>query len=352
MTDPTALAGGVLMVGIPGAELDDATRDRLRTLRPAGIILFGRNLDTPDQTAALIRELRSVLPDPALLALDQEGGRVSRLEPWIGPTPTADVLARSGAAAARSFGVATAHAMLALGFNLDFAPVVDLCPPDAENGIGDRSFGTDAAHVAALAGPFLDGLQESGVAGCLKHFPGLGHTRVDSHVELPTVERELDRLEAEDLLPYRLLGPRSACIMVGHGHYTALDPDEPLPATCSTQAIEGLLREEMGYDGLVISDDLEMGAVAARDTDGAVAVEALRAGCDLLLYCSDLDRAETARRSIAAAAGRDQFVDRRLQLALGAVRRTAERWPRPVGQLQSWDRARAAFDQFASDRLT
>jgi beta-N-acetylhexosaminidase len=352
MTDRGELAGGVLMVGLPGAGLDEQTRDRIRSLRPTGVILFGRNLETPDQTRELLRDLCPLLPDPPLFALDQEGGRVSRLEPWIGPTPSADALARSGEVAARRLGETTAHALLALGFNLDFAPVVDLCPPDAVNGIGDRSFGTDAARVAALAGSFLDGLQDCGVAGCLKHFPGLGDTRVDSHVELPTVERELDRLEAEDLLPYRLLGSRSACIMVGHGHYTAFDPDEQLPATCSTQTIDGLLRGEMGYDGLVVSDDLEMGAVAARDTGGAAAVAALRAGCDLLLYCSDLDRAAAAHRAIVAAAERDEVVGRRLQQAHRAVRRTAERWSRPPGQLWSWDRARAAFEEIATDRPT
>jgi beta-N-acetylhexosaminidase len=140
--------------------------------------------------------------------------------------------------------------------------------------------------------------------------------------------------------------------MVGHGHYTAFDPEEQLPATCSIQAIEGLLRGEMGYEGLVVSDDLEMGAVASRDTAGAAAVAALRAGCDLLLYCADLDRAEAARRAIASAAERDPFVERRLLQAQRAVRRTAERWSRPRGQRQGWDRACAAFEEFSTGRPT
>jgi len=217
---------------------------------------------------------------------------VSRLEPWIGPTPTAAALARAGAVTSRAFGAATARALRALGFNVDFAPVLDLCAPDATNGIAERSFGTDAARVALLAGAFLDGLQEGGVAGCLKHFPGLGDTDVDSHLALPTVGRSRERIVTEDLRPYRELAARSACIMVGHGHYPAFDPGEPLPASCSSAIIADLLRRELGYSGLVTGDDMLMGAVSARDRDGLAAVASLRAGCDLLLYCDRLERAD------------------------------------------------------------
>lgn len=328
------------MVGIPGPSLDGRTRASLERLRPGGVILFRRNLEDPAQLARLIGELHEVLPPPTLLALDQEGGRVSRLEPWIGPTPSAVDLARGGDAPTSAFGRATAAALRALGFNLDFAPVVDLCEALAQNGIGNRSFGTDAARVSHLAGSFLDGLQRSGVAGCLKHFPGLGDTEVDSHDRLPTVRRGIEQLESEDLLPFRLLADRAAAVMIGHGHYPALDPEPGLPATLSAAIVSGVLKDRIGFTGLVVSDDIEMGAVVAIDERGSAAVAALRAGCDLILYCKDLDRALAAQAALAVASKADPGFADRLRAAARAVTRTASAWPAPRPDLGAWDDAR------------
>jgi len=347
MGELNRLAGGVIMIGLPGPGLDDVTARRIRDLGPGGTILFGRNLDSPEQTAGLLEELRGLLPSPALFALDQEGGRVSRLQPWIGPTPAAAALARAGTAEVRRFGEATGRLLAALGFNVDFAPVVDLCEPGAANGIGDRSWSRDPGETTRMAGAFLAGLQGAGVAGCLKHFPGLGDSSVDSHVSLPAVERSRERLEREDLLPYRELGGEAAAVMVGHGHYPALDPREPLPASCSPRVVEGLLRAGLGYRGLVVTDDLEMGAVSGRDRDGAAAVEALAAGCELLLYCSDLERAEAAARSITRHAERDPLLARRLESAAASVRRTAQRWPAPDPRPGLWTRAAESIEPFA-----
>jgi beta-N-acetylhexosaminidase len=348
MTSRESLAGGVLMVGLPGTALDRVTAKRIQELAPAGVILFRRNLASPEQTALLLDELRCLLPSPTLLALDQEGGRVSRLEPWIGPTPAAAALGRAGEGPAREFGKATGTALSSLGFNVDFAPVVDLCEPDAANGIGDRAWSTDPGVASRLAGAFLAGLQGSGVAGCLKHFPGLGDSHVDSHVSLPTVDRSLERIEREDLRPYRELGPGAACVMVGHGHYPALDPRGQLPASCSPRVVDGLLKGRLGYSGLVVSDDLEMGAVSERDREGAVAAESLAAGCDLLLFCHDLERAATAAKILTLRAERDPLVARRLESAAAAVRRTAERWPAPVPRPEAWAAAGAAFEPFSN----
>ena len=335
------------MVGLPSTTLEPSTEQRLRALGPGGVILFGRNLDTPQQTSELLGTLRRLLPRPTLLALDQEGGRVSRLERWIGPTPTATVLATMGAESVERFARLTGEALHALGFNLDFAPVVDLSDADADNGIAERSFGTDAPRVVQLAGRFLEGLQSAQVAGCLKHFPGLGGTTVDSHVDLPTVGRGLEELVSRDLLPYRELARRAASVMVGHGYYPEWTPDARLPATCSARIVDGVLREQLGYRGLVVSDDLEMGAIASRDRDGQAAVEVLRAGCDLLLYCSDLDRAVAARDALAAAAGNDPSLARRLGAAAAAVTDTAERWSQAEPRLEAWENARAELERFA-----
>ena len=345
MTEWAALAGRTLMVGIPGPELDRETTGRLRTISPGGVILFRRNLESAQRTARLLGQLARVLPSPTLFAIDQEGGRVSRLEGLVGSTPTAATLAGLGAAAASGFAHATGEALAGLGFNLDFAPVVDLCDAEATNGIGDRSFGTDPETVVELAGAFLDGLQRSGVAACLKHFPGLGCTRVDSHVELPVVQRDLAALEM-DLFPFRHLADRAASVMVGHGHYPAWTRGDPRPATCCPGIVQAVLREGLGYRGLVVSDDMEMGAVAGLDAGGEAALGALTAGCDLLLYCSDLDRAERAVARLAEAAASDPKVARRLDEAARGVERTAARWPAPAPDLKRWDQARQELAAF------
>ncbi len=345
MRDCKKIAGRTLMVGLPGAELDGATAERLERLRPAGVILFSRNLDTPEACADLIRASRQHLFDPPLIALDQEGGRVSRLEPWVGSTPSAVELAAGGKEAAHDFARRTAAALSALGFNLDFAPVVDICAPDAGNGIGDRSFGDDAGTVLEMAGEFLAGLQGAGVAGCIKHFPGLGRTSVDSHQTLPAVRRTADQQLAEELVPFRLLAGRTASVMVGHGHYPAWDGPQPLPATGSRAIVSKLLRDDLGFGGLVVSDDLEMGAVGELDRDGAFAVKVIDAGCDLLLYCADLDRAERAVEALARAATDDEALGRRLLAAVDRVAATAARWPAPDADLSAWSAARRALER-------
>jgi beta-N-acetylhexosaminidase len=341
------IAGRVLMVGFHGTALDEPTAARIRGLRPGGVILFRRNLDTPDQTAGLVERLSGLIAGRPWVALDQEGGRVSRLEGWIGPTPTSSDFARVGAPTVERFGQATAGALGALGFNLDFAPVLDLCEPGVQNGIGDRSFGTDPGRTAELAGAFLRGLQSRGVAGCLKHFPGLGDTRVDSHVVLPSVARSQQDLERIDLLPFKRLASEAASVMVGHGHYAAWDPGEPRPASGSPAIVSGLLRERIGFDGLIVSDDLEMGAVSELDADGAFGVQAVAAGCDLILYCSDLDRAERARDALVRRADDDDTFARRLADAAARVERTAADWPAPAPQTSEWEQARANFVEFA-----
>lgn len=346
--DSTRHAGAVLLVGWPGVEIDDGTARALADLRPAGVILFRRNLASPDRLGRVTEALQTLLEPPVLVAIDQEGGRVSRLEPWIGPTPPATRLAAAGADAAFRFGRATGEALASLGINLDFAPVVDLSDPLAPNGIADRSFGIEPARVTHLAGSFLDGLQRAGVAGCLKHFPGLGATAVDSHVELPTVDRDAETLHRLDLEPFRRLAGRSASIMIGHGWYPALGVAPGTPASLAPEIVGGLLRSEIGYGGLVVSDDLEMGAVAPRDVDGSAAVAAIAAGCDLVLYCSDLARAAVARDALAREAERSPRFATRLAESARRVRRVAARWPQRRPDLAAWRAAAARIATIAA----
>lgn len=349
MIDDTSPPLRPLMVGLPGIELDAATQARLEALQPAGVILFRRNLETPEQTCGLLLALARLPVPPRLVALDQEGGAVSRLEPWIGPTPPAVDLAARGSLAVARFGRLTGQLLSALGFNVDFAPVVDLCAANAGNGIDGRSYGEDPELVVELAGQFLDALQSTGVAGCLKHFPGLGCTAVDSHVELPTADRSAEELDRFELEPYRHLGPRAACVMVGHGHYPAWNPGDPGPASGSATIVRGILRDRLGYGGLIVTDDLLMGAVADLDVDGRFAVESLAAGCDLLLYCADLDRAAAALAALTAEAAVNPFLRRRLREAASAIDGVARRFPLPAPDLAEWRRRREAIAEFAAE---
>jgi len=340
--------GRCLLVGIAGPDWTTEIASRVRELEPAGLILFRRNLASPEQIRELLVRFRELVRGSPIVAIDQEGGRVSRLEPWIGTTPTAADLAGRGPGACRQFAAATGRALSALGIQLDFAPVVDLSEPDAPNGIGSRSFGTDPHGVTEHARAFLEGLLGERVAGCLKHFPGLGDTSVDSHHALPVVRRDRAALDA-DLHPYQELGSIAPVVMVGHGHYPVLDADPSRPASCSRAVVHDLLRESLRYDGLVASDDLEMGAVACRDAEGYAAVEALEAGCDLLLYCSDLARAERAAAAIDLAARSDARVDARRRDAVLRIERFSRDFPADASTADDdtrWAAASAAFAPF------
>jgi len=340
--------GRVIMVGFAASRPERELLDRLRALQPGGVILFRRNLESPEALAELVLALREVLPPHPLLAVDQEGGRVSRLEPWLGPTPTAERWSQQEEDAVRRFGATTGEGLRGLGFNLDFAPVVDLCPPGTQNGIGDRSFGTDPEVVATQAGAFLDGLQSAGVAGCLKHFPGLGDTHVDSHKELPTVTRPRERLVSEDLLPYRRLQHRAAAVMTGHALYPTLVPGANLPACLTPEIVRGWLRERLGFAGLAVSDDLEMGAVAAFEAERPAGLTAVEAGCDLVLYCHTLDRADRARDAMEARASEDPSFAARLRQAAAAVERTGREWPARAPDPAVWAEARRSMQELAA----
>jgi beta-N-acetylhexosaminidase len=329
-------------VGLPGPELDSGTATALGEIGPAGVILFRRNLTSPEQVVRLLDDVDRLLPHPILAAIDQEGGRVSRLEEWIGPTEPAASLARRGETAVEEAGRATAAALRALGCNVDFAPVVDLSEPGAPNGIGDRSFAAVPEAATRFAGAFLDGLQSGGVAGCLKHFPGLGATSVDSHLALPVDGRPSHEIVGRDVVPFRDLASRAASVMIGHAAYPGIDA-AGAPASLSPAVVDGLLRHALGFRGLAVTDDLEMGAVASLDRDGEAAVRAMRAGCDLLLYCADLEAARRAQHALARAAGADHELARRLDAAALAVSDFCDLWPRPRGSKQAWERAIAAL---------
>lgn len=301
MNDAT-LAGSLLLVGFAGTELPERLGKSLQSGHAAGVILFRRNIEDIGQVAALNAAIHACSTDlPLVRAVDQEGGRVKRLGPPCLAVPAATRLARGGAALCEETGAAVGLELAALGFTLDFAPVLDVHSNDDNPIIGDRAFGATPAQVTLLAGAFARGLQRH-VDACGKHFPGHGDTDKDSHLELPIVSRPEASLRAIELAPFAELHAELPALMSAHVRYPALDAEHT--ATLSRRIAHDLLRDELGFRGALLSDDLEMKALPGRPEDHAV--PAIVAGCDGVLMCSDEAAAacafENLRREIERSA--------------------------------------------------
>jgi beta-N-acetylhexosaminidase len=291
---PACLAGQLVIGGFPGTSLSRTFERALRERRRGGAILFKPNVEEgPAQVAALNRQLHAAMPEAPLVGIDQEGGRVARLRKGVLEVPPMRTVASWGDVAfAERIASAVGAELASLGFTIDFAPVLDVNTCPANPVIGDRAFGDDATTVARFGVAWLRGLQQSGVLACGKHFPGHGDTSKDSHVDLPLVAQPLDRIERLELAPFRAAAAAGiATLMTAHVVYTAIDPDRP--ATLSRAACTDL-RDRIGFDGAVISDDLEMKAIADRWSIEDAAIQAIAAGCDSLLVCRSEEKQERA----------------------------------------------------------
>lgn len=310
------------MTGFPGATPDRDVLSALRHLAPSGIILFTRNFADLEQLARLNAELHA-LPSRPHIAIDQEGGRVARLgEPFTVFPPARDVGCGADPRLAEEVGRALALELASVGVDVDFAPVLDVDSNPANPIIGDRAFSDRAAEVAACGVGFLRGLKAGGVLGCGKHFPGHGDTELDSHVDLPTVRRDRAGIDAVELLPFReAIRAGVPLLMTAHVLYPALD--DAHPATFSRAILGDLLRLEMGFAGVIVSDDLEMGAVRRRMEVEDAAVTALAAGVDWALICNDLDLTLRAAERIADAIDDGQLDARAIAASAGRIRRLA-----------------------------
>jgi len=298
------------MVGIPGSDLDADTRGTLARLAVGGVILFRRNVADVAQLAALTAELHG-LPSRPLIGIDHEGGRVLRVgAPFTAFPPMATVGATGDADLARQVGCAMGRELRAAGIDLNFAPVLDVHSNPANPVIGDRAFGNNPALVANMGVAFMRGLQAGGVIACGKHFPGHGDTELDSHLALPTVHRDRAGLDRTELPPFRAaIAAGIPLIMTAHVRYPALDRERP--ATLSPLILRTLLREQLGFRGVVVSDDLEMRAISGQHDIGDAAVATLSAGVDLLSICADLGKTECAAEAIERA-----VIDKQLDLAI------------------------------------
>jgi beta-N-acetylhexosaminidase len=299
MNELKTIAGRLIMVRFPGTELDAATAGFLRENGIRAVCLFRQNMADAAQLARLTADLRAVMGPEALIALDQEGGAVVRAT-WVPAPPAAMGLgAAADTALARATGAAVARAVRALGFNWNFAPVLDLNNNPDNPVIAERSFGADPLRAAALALAWMDGSASEGVACCVKHFPGHGDTHVDSHRDLPTVDKPLLELERFELAPFRIAASQAPALMSAHIVYPALDPE--FPATMSRRILTGLLRDEWQYRGVVVTDGMDMHAIAGRYGAGQAAVRALAAGADMVVALGTRATQEETLDAIAAA---------------------------------------------------
>lgn len=327
------LCGQLIVGGFDGSTLPARFTAALREGRRGGAILFRRNLPEVGAAALLCDAIRLAAgPDlPPFIGVDQEGGRVTRLpSPFLTLPPMRALASLSDLDLTRRAARAVAVELAAIGFNLNFAPVLDVDSNPENPVIGDRAFGSDARAVMRHGVAFLQGLQEAGVLACGKHFPGHGDTSLDSHFDLPVIPHDRARLDAVELPPFRAAsGAGIASMMTAHVVCEKLDAG--VPATLSRAICASLLRSEIGFDGVLFSDDLEMGAIKARYPIEDAAVEAVWAGCDALLVCKDEDAQDRAHEALVRKAESDpRFRDRCVEAATRGlkIRRLAP--PRPI----------------------
>ena len=358
--------GQLLWVGFPSTTLPPALAARLDAGHVGATILFKRNLSIEvagtlpqevidlDALTALNASLHRAAPDgtPALIAVDQEGGLVQRVRApatqWP-PMRSHDGLgAPEDEALAEQVGRAMGDELRALGFDIDFAPVLDVHTNPANPIIGDRAFGVEPEAAARRALAFARGLDAAGVLACGKHFPGHGDTATDSHLELPRVDHAWDRLERVELLPFQRAATAGLpMLMTAHVVFAALDADRP--ATLSHAVVTGLLRNKLGYRGVIVSDDLDMNAIASHMGADVAAVGAIRAGCDVLLLCRNEDHQLAAEAALIREAEADSTFRARVGEAAARVR--AMKKAHAANQAKRPAAARAIVGSFEHRRL-
>lgn len=304
--------GQLLVAGVEGTAPGGDARTAVAEYRVGGVILFGRNVENAGQLAQLTDGLKALngAYTPLFLCVDEEGGRVSRMPPEVTDLPSAYQYVRDGGDA-EARGRVLAAACAAFGFNVDFAPSLDIWSNPENTVIGDRAFGNDWELATGVGNCVAAAISEGGVIPVVKHFPGHGDTAVDSHKELPVVDKTLDALRESELIPFRdAVEAGAPAVMVAHILMTQIDPERP--ASLSHPVVTGLLREELGFDGVVFTDDLTMGAVSNTYGMGETAVLAFEAGCDALLVCHGADNLTAARAALLDAVESGRISQQRL----------------------------------------
>jgi beta-N-acetylhexosaminidase len=329
--------GQLLIIGFDGTEMSSGLASLLATIQPAGVILFARNIIGGEQTYRLLRECQKRVAAPLFTCVDLEGGTVDRFRKVLGPSPSAaEVFATGSRALFRKHGRVIGENCRVLGFNVDFAPVLDLAFDASRSVMSSRAVSDDPKQVVIYAREFLRGLGDAGVLGCGKHFPGLGEATLDTHLELPSVNKALSKLWAEDVVPYRALRRELPMVMVSHAAFPAVTNARTgkrandrnidrnsnrksdrnngrTPASLSKKWITDILRKKIGYRGLICSDDLEMGGVLAAAPIEQAMIGHIRAGGDLGLICHHEEFILRAHEALVREIERDSKFARRAQ---------------------------------------
>ena len=319
------IAGQLIMIRFPGTVLDDDTAAFLKENSIRAVCLFRGNMTDAEQLSKLTADLRAVMGSDALIAIDQEGGAVVR-STWVPAPPAAMGLgAADDTELAWRTGAAVARAAKSLGFNWNFAPVLDLNNNPHNPVIAERSFGAEPQRAAELAMAWMAGSHSEGVACCIKHFPGHGDTNVDSHRDLPTVNKPVEELERLELAPFRLAAGVAPAMMTAHIVYPALDADNP--ATMSRRILTGMLRDEWRYRGIIITDGMDMHAIAGRYGVGNAAVKALTAGADMVMALGTRETQEETLDAIAAALRNGELTSDQIEMRLDRLSDLAHAYP-------------------------
>lgn len=353
------MSAHLLGIGLTGTSLTNLEREIVRDTSPFAIVLFARNVESAGQLRQLVRDVKRTAKRPPLFMIDQEGGRVDRLRDLIPGLPGAEAVAESERPAemARWLGRVIGMSLRWFDIEVDLAPVVDVRGVVAPGGLERRMFGSDPEVVAELAGAFLRGLHGEGVAGCLKHWPGIGTGSADSHYGATVIGLSPEEMRQRDLVPFARLAAECAAVMIGHGSYPHLESDPDLPATLSRALSTTLLREQMGFEGIAMTDDMEMHAVADLGSHQEITERALMAGSDVILFCSQIERIPDLDDFLQRRVGEDDALRHRAAEArfrCDAYRMHCDRLRGASAAPSSWeavqDEAARFVDAFAAAR--
>ncbi|HEX2060838.1 MAG TPA: glycoside hydrolase family 3 N-terminal domain-containing protein [Thermoanaerobaculia bacterium] len=333
----------VLGIGLTGKTLTDLERQILRENTPYAVVLFGRNIGSVAQLRDLVAEVKSLAPEkPPLFMIDEEGGRVDRLRHILPGLPSAEAFGEGERPEELSewFGKVIGMALRYFDIEIDLAPVVDIRGEVAPKGLERRTFGADVETVTELAGAFIRGLHQGGVASCLKHWPGIGEGSADPHYGATVIDVPLDMLLRRELVPFERLGREAGAIMIGHGTYPRVEDDPDLPATLSWRLTTDLLRNAIEFDGLAVSDDMEMHAVSDLGSYEEISERALMAGNDVILFCSHIERIPDLQRYLQERVATNAEVRARFEEAVrrcDIYRAHCERIRAAAPVAESWD---------------
>lgn len=332
--------GQMVIVGLESYILDDNTRMMIDKYHVGGFILFGRNVENPDQLLTLLNSLKNAnLKNqiPLFLSVDEEGGRVSRMPDKINKLPSNETIGKmDDPDLSYKIGGILAEELRAFGLNMDFAPVLDINSNPDNPVIGDRSFGSDENIVSKLGIETMKGIQAGGIIPVVKHFPGHGDTSVDSHIGLPSVKHDMDRLKSFELVPFQKAIEREAdAVMIAHILLNKIDPQNP--ASLSKTIITDLLREQMKFNGVVITDDMTMGAIVENYTISNAVVQAIQAGSDIVLVCHEQENEVEAIESIKKAVEDESIPEERIDESVYRILKLKQKYKLTDDKIESID---------------